>query len=112
MTTSKKRNPEKWTLVQHSGAGYAGKPAFAQAVETRHIGNKDDGNPMTAKQFEKEIKRITDAGGLLFDSYGEASDAEDKINGIYGGDFLNAKGTFSHEMVDGLYIYQPPKVIA
>lgn len=111
----KPTHSEKWTLVQHSGAGYAGKPAFAKAVETRSVGYKDDGNPMTEKQYRSECARITAAGGVLFDSYVEASDAEDTVNGVredspHG--FLNAQGTFSDQEVDGLRIYCPPKVIA
>lgn len=103
---------EKWTLVMHSGAGYALDPQFSHAVEPRTLGFKEDGNRMTAKQMEKEVARIEKVGGVIFDTYAEAMEAEEQVNGITGdGPFLSAKGTFSEEQVDGLRIYCPPRKV-
>lgn len=52
----------KWTIVQHSGYGWGGKEQFIGGLETDHI--------TTEKQLEKVLK----AGGVVFDSYGEADD--------------------------------------
>jgi hypothetical protein len=86
-----------WTIVQHSGFGYAGKPGFAQGVEVRRI---------TTKKEENDVKA---AGGIMFDTYKEAVDFEMKASypDDHPGLYPQAKGTFSDRMVDGLKIYIP-----
>lgn len=85
-----------WTLVQHSGFGYGGKSEFAKAVEVRNI---------CSRSMENRVRK---AGGMIFESYLAASDAEDKINGVTGDrPFLQAAGRFSDERLDNLPIYIP-----
>jgi len=55
---------DKWTVVQHSGFGYGGKPAFEKGLETR----------MCRTQTEKN--RVIKAGGVLFDYMGAEKFAE------------------------------------
>jgi hypothetical protein len=86
----------KWTLVQHSGFGYARKPGFQSAVEERSL------------ETEAAVERVRTAGGLVFEKYSDASDRADQENypsnsGIY----PHARGTFSRTKVDGLRIYVP-----
>lgn len=96
---TKDKEKVMYTLVQHSGFGYAAKPAFRQAVEMRMLTRKD------------ELGRVAKAGGLVFNSYGAASDAEEKEN--YPADVTGlypcAKGRFSRLKIDGLAIYIPAK---
>lgn len=86
-----------WTLVQHSGYGYAGKDGFRHAVEVRAVRLKG----------EKEL--VEKAGGLLFGSHREANDFEENANYPEGaqGIYPQAKGTFSSKEIDGLRIYVP-----
>lgn len=92
------------TIVQHSGAGYAGKEGFAKGLETRWINGK------------RELNRVLKAGGLVFgddlnsrDGYKEAEEFAEKAmypeghNSIY----PNAQGTFSDLEIDELKIYIP-----
>lgn len=93
----------KWTIVQHSGAGYGGKEGFAHAVEERTIDNKRDEN------------MVLKAGGLIFEDYMEAVEFEEKANGItdpdHVGIYPKAKGTFSDKEIDGLKIYIPVREV-
>lgn len=88
----------KYTLVQHSGFGYAHKEAFRLAVESREVSGKD-------------IERVKKVGGVLFDTYGEAMDAEDRENYPPGVEGIcpKVRGTFHHSVVDGLAIYLPDR---
>lgn len=93
----------KWVVVQHSGMGYRGDETFARMLETRMVSGK------------KIEMKVTKAGGILFDSYGEAEDfAEaamyppDNDNGSLIG---KAQGTFSNEEIDGLRIYIPVRKV-
>lgn len=88
---------EKWTLVQHSGYGYAGKPGFKQGLEVRSLNRK---NQLTA---------VTKAGGMLFDSYMEAHDMMEKLMypEDYTGIYPQFRGTFSSHQVDGLRVAIP-----
>ncbi len=88
---------DKWTVVQHSGYGYAGKEAFEHATETRKIESK------TA------LKLVELAGGEVFDSYLAAENFADLVNYPAGYEGLapNAQGTFSTKKIDGLAIYIP-----
>lgn len=98
MTNLKK---PKYTLVQHSGFGYAGKPGFEHGVESRTL------------TTQGEVTKVRKAGGLIFDSGFEADEMEEKIN--YGEStsmlYPNAKGTFSTEKIDGLAIYIPVREV-
>lgn len=87
-----------YTLVQHSGFGFAGKPDFAKAVEEAHVGDL------------KAVDKIRAAGGLLFLSYGEASRYAHDIN--YPPEALGlvprAQGAFHPRLkVGGLPLYIP-----
>jgi len=97
-----KTKPTKWTLVQHSGYGYAAKPAFKLGVETRQV------------EGAKEIERVRRAGGMLFDSYGEAEDQADIENYPKGYEGLEPRvlGTFADAEVDQLRVYIPKLVSA
>lgn len=92
-----------YTLVQHSGYGYAGKPGFQQAVETRGLERLSERNL---------VQRV---GGVLYADYGAAEDAAMELNyphpfkgpmDIYPG----FQGSFSDKMIDGLRIAIPLKV--
>lgn len=85
----------KWTLVQHSGFGYAQKPAFRRAVETRMISGKD-------------IERVKKAGGLVLD-YNDAEDRAELENypDSNFGLIPTVEGTFSKVKVDYLAVYVP-----
>lgn len=90
--------PTKWTLVQHSGYGYAGKPGFKQGLEERRV----DGARAQAT--------VVKEGGVLLDTYGEAHDLAFKL--MYPGDDVTGmyprfRGTFSHMEVDGLKVAVP-----
>jgi hypothetical protein len=91
---------EKWTIVQHSGFGYAGKEGFKQATETRKISTAG------------ELKIVKRAGGVLFSTYREAEEFSEKANypDGYNSLYPAVKGTFSSKKVDGLAIYVPFKV--
>jgi|tagenome__1003787_1003787.scaffolds.fasta_scaffold20677639_2 hypothetical protein len=95
------KNP-KWTLVQHSAYGYAEKPGWEKAVETRQI------------TTDAELKRVKSAGGFVFASYNEADDQEYKSNYPKGaGETLTypeVLGTFSDKELDGLRIYIPASI--
>jgi len=85
-----------YTLVQHSGFVVAGKIDFKRAVELRSCS-------------EAESKQVQHAGGLLFETYSEASDAEFSEN--YPADvhglLPRIAGRFSNKNVQGQAIYIP-----
>ena len=86
-----------WTIVQHSGFGYAGKPGFKKGLEIRAIN--------TEAQSDKVFK----ANGVLFDNYLAADDyceEEGYPTGVTGM-YPRAPGSFSTKKIDGLYIYIP-----
>jgi hypothetical protein len=95
----RKTNQGKWTLVQHSGYAHAGKPEFACAVEEALVDRDSD------------LAKISQAGGLIFNSYLEASDREyeenypPEVDGI----IPKVKGTFGALQIDGRKIYIPLK---
>jgi hypothetical protein len=90
-------NVEKWTVVQHSGYGYAEKEGFKQATEVRKITNKT------------ELKLVEKVGGLVFDNYLMADEYTERANypAANGGLHPRASGTFSDKTIDGLRIYLP-----
>lgn len=93
-------NVDLWTVVQHSGYGYAGKEGFARAVETRSV------RTLTEKRL------VESAGGLLFGTYVEASNFADNANypedaGLY----PRVRGSFSEKKVDGLRVYIPVREV-
>lgn len=87
----------KWTPVQHSGYGYAGKPGFKQGLEPRQVTTK------------KEQELVLKSGGILFDNYAKCSDFCDDamFPDEEGGMYPRAKGTFSSNEIDELAIYIP-----
>lgn len=91
----------KYTLVQHSGYGYAGKPEFQAAVELKEIKGK-------------EIDKVKRAGGAVFDDYREGSEAETRENYPPGvvGLIPNVRGRFHKTVsIDRLKVYLPdPKL--
>lgn len=89
--------PTRYTIVQHSAAGYAGDGTFSKGLETR------------STNLKSEQARVTRAGGLLFASYNEADDYIDSESYPPGTNGLvpNAPGEFSELDIDGLRIYVP-----
>lgn len=93
-----RRAPSKWTLVQHSGYGFGGDTQFIRAVEIASIETK------------KEIDTIEKLGGLIFDSYIDADEAEYAENYPDPNDqsiIPNCRGTFARAKISGLKIYIP-----
>lgn len=92
---------DKWTVVQHSGFGYAQKPGFEKAVEVRNLTTVG------------EMRKVEKAGGVVFDNYREADDFCDSENfpeGVPGVPlYPSVRGTFSFTEIDGLRIYVPRK---
>ncbi len=91
-----------YTLVRHSAWCRKEDEQFQQAVEEYHITTK------------KELMLVAEYGGLIFNIYREASQAEDKINYPegYSGMIPRAHGIFldgniGKELVelDGLSLY-------
>jgi hypothetical protein len=91
MATNSVKYNNKYTLVQHSGYGYGGKPAFSRALEQRHVPDA---------RTEREILK---RGGFI-GTYEECDEIVDKV-------FLNAKGEFSDYMIDDLRLYIPVREI-
>jgi hypothetical protein len=92
---------EKWTVVQHSGFGYAEDPTFEHGLEERQVSTR------------REQDRVERAGGVLFDGYCEAEDFA--MSAMYPGEgaglMPRAAGTFSENKVDGLRVYVPVREI-
>ena len=88
----------KWTVVQHSGSGYGGKPAFARGLEVRAVGSP------------RLLNAVVKGGGLLFGDYKEAYRyCYDEMYGE-GAEGLvpRAPGRFHPTLkVDGLALYIP-----
>lgn len=88
----------RYTLVQHSG--HVSDRGFSRAVEE------------VAVTTEAEQRKVEETGGLLFDSYAEASKAEydenfpPEVQGLY----PSARGSFPGPVVDGRKIYVPARV--
>jgi hypothetical protein len=85
-----------YTVVRHSGYGFAGKEDFRHGLEPRHVGTAG---------HRDIVKKV---GGLLFNTYGEADDY--CFNEQYAGhDELipKAPGRFAPQEIDGLQIYIP-----
>lgn len=97
-----KLKSDKYTLVQHSGAGYAGKPGFEHAVEERHL------------TTDAQVAHIQKIGGFIFDSYTAAADQAELENypDVSTSFLPRARGTFSKYMVDGLRVYIPHAEVA
>ena len=93
------RNGNLYTIVQHSGFGYANDPQFEQAVEERNISTK--------RQFNSVKKQ----GGIMIGTYRAAYDLCEKINypPKVKGIIPRAQGTFAKAKIDGLAIYIPGK---
>jgi len=90
---------EAWTLVQHSAAVVARDARFAAAVEEARVVGAD------------KIRRVREAGGVIFGSYDEAYDACYRENYPSDVDGLvpAVRGKFSRKRIDGAYIYIMPK---
>jgi hypothetical protein len=89
----------KYTLVQHSAWTVKRDPCFESAVE------------LASLEYQRQIDAVNRAGGLLFDSYKEASDAEYRENypdadeqGLIPG----VRGTFATYALQGRRVYVPP----
>jgi hypothetical protein len=92
---------DRYTVVQHSGYGYAEDPQFRQALETRRVSTA------------AEARKIERAGGLVL-SYEEAERFAEKA--MYPPDAGNwlipaAQGTFADLQVDGLAVYLPVREV-
>lgn len=86
-----------YTLVQHSGFGYAGKPGFQQAVETRSIDTAKD------RDLVKRVGGVLEVNGYEIDELEERVNYPPGVEGLY----PKAQGTFSDKTIDGLRIYIP-----
>ena len=86
----------KYTLVQHTGWSVGGNPQFQRAVEELAV----DG---------RQAKAVERAGGVVFDSYGAAADAQYKENypPEVGGLIPGVRGKFSARKIEGSRIYIP-----
>jgi hypothetical protein len=96
------KSADKWTVVQHSAMAAKGDATFARGLESSLVTTAADRT------------RVEQAGGLLFDSYGEAEDFCDTAmypNPDYLGLVPQAAGTFSDLTVDGLKIYIPVREV-
>jgi hypothetical protein len=94
----------KYTLVQHSGFTTGGNPQFRKAVEVFFASEQ------VAKAAEK-------AGGLVFDDYDKATEAEYQVNypnKEYGGLIPCVRGNFMHVLsvshLSPLYMPVPEEV--
>ena len=90
-----------YTVVQHSGFGYGGDPTFRRGLESQHVGT------------QAVLKRVRQAGGVLFPNYATAEDycMEEMYRTAPPGAFTlvpDAPGEFSDKVVEGLHIYVPP----
>lgn len=95
-----KADKTRWTLVQHSAAGYKGDPQFAKGLEVREV------------EFRVDQRKVEEAGGVLFDTYIEASDAADDWPYVDNDSLIpNAQGEFAQQEIDGLRIYIPVRKI-
>jgi len=97
MTTTKKVPIDLWTLVQHSGFGYAEDPLFMHGLESRNVTTK------------AQVDRIRQQGGYLFKDYVTAERMAEALtnNEDEDADWMipSAKGEFSSHKIDGLAIY-------
>jgi hypothetical protein len=85
----------QYTLVQHSG--FRHDPGFATGVEEAVV------------TTEAEMATVRKAGGTLYATYREASEAEFKENypAGYKGLYPKVKGSFSTQLLDGRKLYIP-----
>ena len=85
-----------YTLVQHSGFGYARNPQFKRAVEERYLS-------------DKQAEKVKELGGLLFENYGLAHDAAEAENypPSVQGLIPCVAGSFHKLEIDGLRLYLP-----
>lgn len=88
---------DEYTVVQHSGYGYAGDPTFRRGLESCWVAN------------QRQRETILRHGGLVFASYGEAEDyaMKEQYPEGYEGLVPAAPGTFDTYEVDGLRLYRP-----
>lgn len=91
----------KWTVVQHSGFGFNRDETFSRSLESRMVSGR------------KSEDAVIKAGGILFDSYGEAEDFAELAMYPPGNDGIigNCQGTFANEDIDGLRIYIPVRKV-
>ena len=91
----------KFTIVQHSAMAYKGDTDFRHGLEEYFIRTK------------REENKVLKAGGIIFDSYIEASDFCMKAMYPNESDGLipEAKGIFSESDLNGLKIYIPIREI-
>ncbi len=100
-TRTRAKAKTRWTVVQHSGAGYGGKEGFSQALEVR-----------TVETLADQTK-VVRAGGKLFDSWQEAETyCEEQNYGTGESIYCNVPGTFSDVEIDGLKVYIPATAVA
>lgn len=102
MPSSAKPQEFGYTLVQHSGFGYAEKPGFEKGLEIRTLNRLSERNL---------VQRV---GGVIYENYHDARDAEEELmypEG-YGGIYPSFQGAFSDKMIDGLRIAIIQKVQA
>jgi len=86
-----------FTLVQHSGFGFAGNPQFQHAVEEACLSST------------REVERVRRAGGVILGDYFEASQRAELENypPWVKGFIPHAAGTFAKVKIGGLRVYLP-----
>ena len=89
----------QYVLVQHSGWGYANNPQFIGGLELRWVDNP------------KQLQKVRDAGGLVFQDYDSAHTAmfELMYPSSYGGlvPVADRAGAFAGLAIDGLRVFVP-----
>lgn len=92
-----------YTLVQHSGYGYADKPGFDKGLETREICTRAERNL---------VERV---GGVVYEDYVQADEAAFELMYPPGNPphmlYPCFQGTFSEKKIDGLRIAIPKRVV-
>lgn len=86
-----------YTVVQHSGFGYADDPQFARGLESRRLRTAGERNV------------VEHVGGMVFDGYAAAEDyafAQMYPPGV-SGMIPAVHGRFAEQCIDGLRIYLP-----
>lgn len=88
---------DKWTVVRHSAWAVGRNPQFERGLETRQVSTKG------------QQAMVIEAGGMLFDGYGQAEGFAEKAMYPSGtpGLIPAARGDFADRTIDGLQIYIP-----
>lgn len=87
-----------WTLVQHSRWVRDEDRDFEKSLEIRRVTRKSD------------IEVVRKAGGVLFEEYKDAMQAEEEWPFLQGENAYGVMGTFSDKKIDGHGVYIPVRI--